>query len=226
MRCRWTVGFLLFLTLSVPAWAEEVGHVATVVKVAPPGELKEPIIAELSDEAVQIADAQGNVWATFWFRKSLPSDAEAEQVKNGLTYREIAPTTLIGAVQFAKTWGDFRNQQISAGVYTLRIAIQPMDGDHQGTAPTNDFCLLVPAGQDEKPSRMPVGTLHELSAHASGGTHPAVMLLFPNDQPEDTPKLVSKPGKIIALNVKRPVDVKGMATHLGFGFVVVGHAQE
>ncbi len=226
MKILWFVCSALVLMLNSVAGSDEFGHTVRVGKVALPNDLKESIAAELSDQAIQIADAQGQVWATFWFRKVLPSEAESEQVKNGLTYREIAPTTLVGAVQLAKTWGDFRDQQIAAGVYTLRLAIQPMDGDHQGTAPTNDFCLLVPAARDEKPGRMPVKELHEQSAHASGGTHPAVMLLFPNDQPEDAPKLVSKPGKIIALNVRLPVDAKGTATHLGFSLVVVGHAPE
>jgi hypothetical protein len=219
---------LLLLWVFLPSLIEagELDHTVKVLKMAPPAELKKSIARELSDEVVQIADSQGNVWATFWFRKTIPSNAAPEQVKNGLTYREIAPTTLIGAVQFTKPWGDFRKQEIAPGVYTLRIAIQPMDGDHQGTAPTNDFCLLVPAANDEAPGLLEVKTLHELSANASGSTHPAVMLLFPNDKPDDTPKIISKPGKIVALNVKRPVDANGTPTQLGFSFVILGHTAD
>jgi len=222
---RLRVACLVVMT-PVALGAAEKDQVVQTAKVAPPTELKKSIVSELSDDAVQVADMLGNVWATFWFRKAIPSDAAPEQVKNGLTYKEVAPTTLIGVVQFHRAWSDFRKQEIAPGVYTLRLAVQPMDGDHQGTAPNNDFCLLVPANIDDGSGKLEVKALHELSAQASGSTHPAVMLLFPNDKPEETPQLVAKPGKLLALGVKRPVAAKGMMTHLGFSFVIVGHAQE
>ena len=47
---------------------------------------------------------------------------------------------MVGAVQFPEVWKDYRKQKIKAGVYTLRIGVQPEDGDHMGTAPFNEFC--------------------------------------------------------------------------------------
>ena len=38
---------------------------------------------------------------------------------------------------------------LPAGVYTLRFAIQPDIGDHTGTAPHPEFCLLCPADEDK-----------------------------------------------------------------------------
>jgi hypothetical protein len=213
-------GIALFATFGLRA--DDVTGTAKVNKADPPAELKEEFRNLLADQAVQVADDKGETWATFWFRKAIPSKAEPEQVENGLSYRELEQTTLIGAVQFAQPWTDFRKQKIAAGVYTLRIAIQPMDGDHQGTAPYTDFCLLIPAAKDEKPATMEIKALHELSAHAPGGTHPGVMLLFPNDKPEDQPKLSGKPNNIVVLNVKLAVEAKGKSTSLGFAFVVVG----
>ena len=220
MSERTCTAIAALLMLSVSALADDA--TAKTTKTAPPMELKEGIRALLSDQAVQVVDDKGNAWATFWFRKAIPSKAAAEQVKNGLTYREVPPTTLIGAVQFTQAWTDFRKQKIPAGVYTLRLAVQPMDGDHMGTAPYSDFCLLVPAAKDENPDTMEVKALQELSTQAPGGTHPGVMLLFPNDKPEDQPKLANKPGSITLLNVKLPVDANGTAATLGFGFTVVG----
>src|SRR5262249_26522391 len=125
-------------------------------------------------------------------------------------------------VQFAQTWTDYRKQKIPAGVYTLRLAYQPMDGDHMGTAPYNEFCLLSPAAKDEKPDTMQPKELHELSANAPGGTHPGVLLLFPNNKPEAEPKLSAKANGVVVLYVKREVESGGKKAPLGFGFTVAG----
>jgi len=209
-----------------PLAAQDVTNTVKVEKAEPPKELKDGFAALLSDQSVQVADEKGIVWATFWFRKAIPSKAAPEQVKNGLSYREIPTTTLIGVVQLAQPWTDFRKQKIPVGVYTLRQAIQPMDGDHQGTAPTSDFCLLIPAAKDEKPDTMDIKAMQELSANAPGGTHPGVMLLFANDKPEDAPKLGAKPNKVTVLNIKLPVDAAGTATTLGYSLTVVGHTMQ
>jgi hypothetical protein len=125
-------------------------------------------------------------------------------------------------VQFAKNWTDFRKQKIPAGVYTLRLATQPMDGDHMGTAPYSDFCLLSPAAKDQKPDTMEPKALFELSAEAPGGTHPGVMLLYPNNKPEAEPKLAGKANGVAILYVKRAIDAGGKEAALGFGFTVAG----
>ena len=217
---------VIAILLPIRASADDAKYTVKSDKADPPKELKAGFAALLSDQTVNLLDEKGNHWATFWFRKAIPSKAAPEQVKSGLTYREIQQTTVIGAVHFAQPWTDFRKQKIPAGVYTLRLGIQPMDGDHQGTAPYGDFCLLVPAAKDEKPDPLEPKALFELSANAPGGTHPGVMLLFPNHKAEDEAKLVSKPNKIWVLNVKRAVDANGTAASLGFGLTVVGQTMQ
>ena len=100
-----------------------------VEKTDPPKELKDGVRDLLDAEAIQIQDGNQTV-ATIWFRKTLPSKAAPEQVKSGLTYREIPETTIVGAVQFAQPWTDYRKQKIAAGVYTLRLAFQPQNASH------------------------------------------------------------------------------------------------
>ena len=70
-----------------------------------------------------------------WFRAEIPVKATEEQIKNGLTYHEIPEGTLVGALEFPTKFTDFRKQELPAGVYTLRFAVQPDIGDHTGTAP-------------------------------------------------------------------------------------------
>ena len=65
-----------------------------------------------------------------WFRKEMPTDATPEQVKNGVTYKEVKQTEILGAIQFHKDWSDYRKQKIKTGVYTMRLAYQPSDGKH------------------------------------------------------------------------------------------------
>jgi hypothetical protein len=194
---------------------------AKAEKVAPPKELKPAFAELLGDDAVQVSNGGKSV-ATIWLRKEVPAKATPEQVKNGLTYREVQPTTVVGAVKFDQTWKDFRKQEVPAGVYVLRLALQPQDGDHMGTAPYNEFCLLTPAGEDEKPDPMGLKNLYELSAKSNGGSHPSVMLLFPNSKPEDAPKVADKGAGVWVLNWKRPVAAGDQKGSLGFGLVVAG----
>jgi len=218
-----TLASLLILA-AFPAFAGEAPVTFKLDTTAPPKELKEPLHALLAHEAVHLTDARGSAYATLWFRKVIPVRAAPEQVKNGLTYREVPQTTLVGALQLHQPWIDFRNQKIAAGVYTLRMGYQPMDGDHQGVTPHTEFLLLVPAAMDAKPDAMEIKDLIELSANVPGGSHPGVMSLFPNDKPEAEPKMVGKPGNVWVLNCRRPVGVEGTVTTLGFGVVVQGHA--
>jgi hypothetical protein len=219
------VTVILALANCVAGQAADPNWKASVEKADLPQELQEAIRAVLSDRAIRVEGAGGEM-GTFWFRGEVPAKGTPEQVKNGLTYREIPVSTVIGAVRLPKTWTDFRKQEIPKGIYTLRLAIQPMDGDHMGTAPHTDFCLLCPADKDPKPDLMELTAVRELSAMSHDSTHPAVMLLFPNSKPADQPAVVSKGKGIFVLNAKRPVAAGGQKTSLGFGFTIAGQTSE
>jgi len=159
-------------------------------KTAPPTELKAPIAKLLDDNAVRMLDSKGTLICEVWFRAEVPTKATPEQIKNGITMREIPETTVLGALRVHKTMTDFRKQKIKPGVYSLRLAYQPTDGDHMGTAPNNDFCLAVAADDDKTADLMKPKALHETSAKVTGGSHPAVLLLFPpKAKAPDTAKL-------------------------------------
>ena len=188
-----------------------------------PAELAEPIRSLLAEGSLQVLDAKGMLICEFWVRKEIPTKATPEQVKNGLTYRELDESLVLGAIRFEQTFTDFRKQKIKPGVYTLRLGFQPMDGDHMGTAPYQEFCLLSPAKADEKPDLMEAKELRELSAKSTGTAHPSVMLLFPNEKPDDMPKLQDKGNDIFVAAFKRPVIANGEKTSMGFALTVVGH---
>ena len=148
-------------------------------KTAPPKELKPAVAGLLDDNTVQLLDAKDALICEVWFRKEVPAKATEEQVKNGITLREIPETTVLGALRVHKTMIDYRKQKIKEGVYTLRLGYQPADGDHMGTAPNNEFCLPVPAADDKDAELMTPKALQEASTKATGGSHPGVFLLFP-----------------------------------------------
>jgi hypothetical protein len=148
-------------------------------KTEPPKELKPAIAKLLDDNAVQLHDDKDALICEVWFRKEVPVQATPEQIKNGITLREIPETTVLGALRVHKTMTDYRKQKIKEGVYTLRLAYQPADGDHMGTAPNNEFCLPVFADDDKDAALMKPKALQETSAKVAGGNHPAVLLLFP-----------------------------------------------
>lgn len=194
----------------------------TAAKLDPPAELSDPVKKLLGSDAATVTDESGSVSLTLWFRTELSSSATAEQVKNGLTYREVAEGTLIGAVKFDKPFVDFRKQEIAAGVYTLRLAVQPDTGDHKDTAPHQDFAVLVPAAADTSAEPVEVKELVKLSLKATGGDHPGVLLLFPHHGKGDKPELVEQKDGIRCVRVRRPVTAGEAKTSLGLSVVVQG----
>jgi hypothetical protein len=210
-------------------WGISAAHAASysikTAKLSLPRELNHAISALLSDNSIQLSDDKGALVATLWPRKELPAKASAEQVRNGLTYRELDETGVLGAIRLEQGMSDYRQQKIKPGVYTIRLGFQPMDGDHMGTAPYPDFGLLVPAHADAKPEPVSAKELQEMSAKASGGSHPAVFLLFPNPMPEDAPKLIDKGNGTWVLNIKQPVTAAGEKAAIGLGLTLIGHSE-
>jgi hypothetical protein len=157
----------------------------------PPTELDESVRTLLGGRCVQLLDAGGDAAVEFWFCKETPAKATEAQIKNGLTYREVAESTVLGAVRVDKAFSDYRRQALAPGVYTLRLAFQPPTDDHTGSAPYTEFCLACPADEDKKPDLLEPKALQALSIKSTG-KHPAVFLLFPGKDPGAGPKLINK----------------------------------
>lgn len=224
---RFILGFVSGLLIAGPLFGADAKYSIKTATTEVPKELKE-IGKLLSDQSVQLLDDKGDLLAEYWFRKELPAKATPAQIKNGLSYRELEETTVLGAVKLAKPMTDFRKQKVNAGLYTFRLGFQPMDGDHMGTAPHPEFALLVPANLDEHPEPLKnAKELQELSARAVAGSssHPCVFLLVPNTKPEDMAKLINKGGGLWVIGLKAPVVVGGQKTSLGVGLTVIGQAE-
>jgi hypothetical protein len=219
MLSRTFRGAAMLALLAVAATAHaQAKYTIKEAKTDPPKELKPAVAKLLDDNAVQLLDAKDAVVCEVWFRKEVPAKATPEQVKNGLTLREIPETTVLGALRVHKTMTDYRKQKIKAGVYTLRLAYQPADGDHMGTAPNNEFCLPVAADDDKDAELMKPKALHETSAKVAGGNHPAVLLLLPlQAKAPDAAKLEKMTDDWV---LTRPVEVKAGEAKAKIGLVL------
>src|SRR5262245_43067353 len=195
---------------------------AAYEKLDPPAAVADPVRKLLAGEALVVRGDNDEPVMRVWFRSEIPAQANADQVKNGITYREIPEGTVVGAIEFPRTFTDFRKQEIPAGAYTLRFAVQPDIGDHTGTAPHPEFCLMTPAEKDRSAEPIEVKKLIELSSEVNEGKHPAVLLLFPNYAKDDGPKVVDKGNGVCVVNVRRRVVAAETTTTLGFGITVAG----
>ncbi len=215
------LGVALLLVAAPAVRAAGTCSVKVAENTPAPAEVAEPIRKLLRDRCMQVTDTRDNLLAEVWWRAEVPAKATEAQIKNGLTYREVPETTLVGVVRFSRPFSDYRKQKIMPGVYTLRLAIQPMDGDHMGTAPYSEFFLLSPVAEDKKPDPMAPKSLHEMSTKTTNN-HPGVLLLFPGKGAAAEPKMVNKGSGHWVLLFLLDVKAGGKPATLPVGLTLVG----
>jgi hypothetical protein len=222
---RHSAALALVLVLPCLLLAQDASYSIKVADSPPPKELNAAMAKLLATKAVRLLDKQGKAIAEVWFRKEVPADATPEQIKNGLTYRELKQTEILGAIRFEQDWTDYRKQKVKAGVYTLRLGFQPQDGDHAGASQFTEFVVAVAADKDAKPELMDPKEMVEASAKSISTGHPGVFMLFPNSTPAADAKLAGKENNHWVLNVKEDVTVGGKkAGSIGIGLTLVGNA--
>ncbi len=212
----------LLLVPAALAARQEQPFTAKAEALDPPAALAEPVRAMLAKDALVVRAAGGAVVMRVWFRDAIPVKATPEQLKNGVTYREIPEGALVGAVEFPTAFTDFRKQEIPAGAYTLRFAVQPDIGDHTGTAPHPDFCLMSAAADDKSAEPIDKKDLIELSSKVNEGRHPAVLLMFPNFAKDDAPTVLGKGDGVWVATTRRAVAAGSEKATLGFAVTVAG----
>ncbi len=221
-------GLLVALALCLP-WvgAQDKGKFTVkTAGAAPPPELSESIRKLLKNEALEFLDGSGKTIAEVWLRQALPTDATPEQIKNGITYRELKQSEVLGAIRFDREWSDYRKQKIKAGVYTLRLAFQPTDGKHTAdVSEFQEFVVLLAPKADQSPDLMEPKALQETSADSIGSGHPGVFMLIPTKAGKG-PEVVARAKEHWALTTKLPLVAGGKETgaFLGIGINLVGHS--
>jgi hypothetical protein len=172
----------LLLALPLAAAAGAQAYKAEVVAAEAPAEVAAGVKAELAPGASRVTGPDG-VLCELWIRKSVPARAKPEAAL-GVNYAELSEGALLGVIRFARDAKDYRRQGVRAGVYTLRYALLPVDGNHMGVAPNRDFVLLSRAADDASAGGVGMEALLERSRKASGSSHPTIWALWAGDAPE------------------------------------------
>lgn len=163
--------FVLVLLLANASGVRAQSLSAARSEVPPPDELSAAVKGSLGGAAAKVQS--GTVTLEFWWVKSLDAS------ESGEGWARVAEGSLVGAVRISDPYPDVRGRRIKPGVYTLRYALQPMNGDHLGVSPHREFLLVSPAAADM--STAPTGHQGtvDLSKQTTGVAHPAVWSLDP-----------------------------------------------
>jgi hypothetical protein len=155
-----------------------------VLKEAPQG-LSAEVAAAISETGSRISGKDG-VICDVWLAKEI---LQKPKFKSSLRIKyPFQAGTLIGVIRYpdGSKPNDFRGQALKPGTYTLRYGLQPDDGNHLGTSEIRDFLVGSPPAQDTSPKRIEdIKDLFNLSASASGSTHPAIFLMTPPPPPAE-----------------------------------------
>lgn len=144
----------------------------------PPSDLNPAIAQTLKQQGARITGPKGVV-CEVWFRANAQTGANGEQ---NVSFTGMPHGALLGVIRFPSQDTDRRGQTLKPGVYTLRLSFFPIDGAHQGVAPTRDFALLTPAAADADPNATPsYEQLVAMSKKASGTSHPAILNVWKGD---------------------------------------------
>ena len=172
-----SLGIFVWILLSlaaVPASAQT--YKVEKTSLAAPQELSPAVRDALSGDAFQVSGPNG-LLCEVWLRKVVPTTATPSQDKD-IAFGQIAEGTLVGAIRFPSGAVDYRGTGIQPGVYTLRYALIPLDGNHLGAAPPQrDFLLLGPAAGDTNPATVTRDQTLDLSRAVTGMQHPTVWSL-------------------------------------------------
>ena len=162
---------LLLAVTSLPA-AE---HRLEKAEGAAPADAVSPQIASvLSATGISVFRGETRKVCDIWLCKEW--QLKDLKPKGDVSY-PFQPGQLIGVVRFARRSSDFRDQEIEAGVYTLRYGQQPVDGAHIGTSLTRDFLLLVSVKHDKAVAPLDYKKLVESSSEVAAESHPALLSL-------------------------------------------------
>lgn len=216
------ISFLLALILCVPRNASAQSYKAEALSEAPPTELSAAIRNTLSPTGIRVTGPSGPV-CDLWLGKAIPGKANAPQTL-GVVFPQLAQGTLVGAIRLTNPTKDYRKQLIKAGVYTLRYALLPDNGDHLGVAPQRDFALASPAAGDQDAATLTFDQTIALSRKATGSNHPSAWSLAPSeDHPKSLPSVFHlDDGDLWLVEFSLPL----AGSPLPMALVVVGSAPE
>jgi hypothetical protein len=221
----WTGSWSLWLWLTIVSCSACVSAPAAdltlkVTDKEPPKELDASIRATLQAKAVQLLNGDKPA-LEFWFATEVPLTAKPSSAAKALD--AVKPATLLGAMVVPQARRDYRDDELAAGAFTMRFALQPQDGNHLGTADYTYFAVLVPAKLDTKPDGITdYKTLVKTSSKGTSTEHPVIFSLRPARSEEGEFPTQNDPApEHKSVRVKLPAKVAGSSEKTSLVFEVV-----
>lgn len=201
----------------------EDGLKLTIADKEPPAELSAEIRGQLAPKSYTVGDDKGAIYE-FWFVPELKGKTVGATAKE--TLLGIEEISLFGAVMISDAEPhDFRDDPMDKGLYVLRMALQPKDGNHMGTAPFDTFAILIPNAKDAllKDAHNHDGMV-ELAQEGTVAKHPPILSLQPIEKADgEFPRIeVNTEHEWEFLYMKFPLEAGGTKAELTLGLVVLG----
>lgn len=203
--------------------AADLPKVKTVENVKPTS-ASEEVVKILAPKSFAIEEG-GKEVLHFWVRAEVPSTASPGGL---IEYDSLEEGGLIGIYEVKKEgFTDFRNQKLPVGIYTIRTAPHPQDGNHMGIAPTPTFGVLIPVAEDKSPEPMEREKMLEESKKSVNTGHPGAIYLEPFfEKPAGTlPAIRENDLKHIVLDVMTKAKLATESVDLPIAFVFIGKTE-
>jgi len=227
MKSRIRRAFLLMIAFAalLSARAQAQGYTVEVTNDAPPASLSAEVRDTLAPKGLRITTPNGPL-CEIWLRKSVPGATPSQDL--GVIYPQLKMGVLVGAMVLNSDVKDFRRQVVHGGVYTLRYALSPVNGNHQGVAPQRDFLVAIPADVDKDPASMNENQTIEASKKSTSTNHPSVWSLMPGEGNASAKPEMTHDGAddFWLLQFSVPIAAGGAPAAVRMGLVVVGFGPE
>lgn len=198
-------------------------YTLAVADKEPPADLAAEVRDALVPKAYQISSEDGTVYE-FWFVPSLTVKTIGDSARD--TLNSVEEISLLGAATVTDNEPhDFRDDPIDPGLFVLRMAMQPKDGNHLGTAPYDTFAILIPNERDGQLKDMrDHDTMVELAQEGTIAEHPPILSLQPFEKTEgEIPRLeLNEEHEWEFLYLTFPIEADGKKSEITVGLVVHG----
>jgi hypothetical protein len=227
MKTRIRRAFLLLSAFAAlaSAGAQAQGYAVEVTNDAPPESLSAAVRDTLAPKGLRVTTPTGPL-CEIWLRKSVPGGPASQDL--GVAYPQLKMGTLVGAMVLNADVKDYRRQVVHSGVYTLRYAISPVNGNHQGVAPQRDFLVAIPADMDKDPAALTDNQTIEASKKSTSTNHPSVWSLMPGQGSAAAKPEVTHDAEddFWVLQFSVPIAAGGASAPVRMALVVVGFGPE
>ena len=189
-----------------------------------PKEIDDEVKAELAPKVHQIS-GEGEPFFEFWFAKSVKLESIQETTKDSLD--KMDQITLLGVlvVHDNEERYDFREDPIDPGIYVMRMALQPKDGNHMGTSPFDTFALLIPVDRDAEARVVDYAEdAVDIASEHTIAEHPPILSLQPREEADgEFPRLTyEEEHEWHFLTILLPATAEGKEAQLPLNLVFEG----